>query len=78
VASAPLAAQLAVVNTDRIFRWYCEAAELGFPHVVLDWPPANVPWARQEYLDFILRNDVKVIAPSLAAHRARVAHRTGT
>ena len=63
---------MAVFNTNRIFRWYQECAELGFPHVALDWPPANMPWAREEYLDFILRNDVKLIAPSL-----QTVHETG-
>jgi hypothetical protein len=56
---------MAAWNNARIMRWYSECAELGFPHVALDWPPGNMDWAREAYLEFIARNEVKLIAPSL-------------
>jgi hypothetical protein len=51
-------------NQNRIFRWFCEARELGFPHVALDWPPWNAPWQREDLLGFVERNQIKVLAVS--------------
>lgn len=55
---------MALGNVNRSFRWYTECRELGFPNVALDWPPWALPWLYDEYIDFALRNDVKLVAPS--------------
>lgn len=62
---------MVVYNTNRIFQWFIEAREAGFPHVGLDWPPGNMEWIRQEYLDFALRNEVKLLCPSFQTLRSR-------
>lgn len=55
---------MALYNFNRIFRWYTECRDMGFRNVGLDWPPWNVEWARDEFLQFALRNEVKLICPS--------------
>lgn len=55
---------ITLYNTNRIFRWYVECRELGFPLVALDWPPLSKPWLREELHAFVDRNEVKILALS--------------
>lgn len=62
---------MAVYNINRQFAWYVECREAGFAHVALDWPPGAIGWMRDEYLDFVHRNEVKILAPSFQTLRER-------
>jgi hypothetical protein len=53
---------MTLLNTKRIFMFYQRILEEGFPVAVLDCPPSGLPWYRDEYLHFIQRNQVKMIA----------------
>lgn len=61
-----------VWNGNRIFRWYAECMEMGFPHVALDIPPNfHARWILEEYFEFIRRNNVKLISLSYQQFRSR-------
>lgn len=56
---------MALYNGRRIFQWYELCVEAGFPHVVLDVPPARQPlWLMDEYFAFIDRSKVSSICLS--------------
>jgi hypothetical protein len=63
---------MATYNTNRIFQWYVECMEAGFPHVALDMPPYHRDWLVDEYLDFIKRNKVKLISISYQTFRGEM------
>ncbi len=64
---------MAVYNANRIFAYYTRCMELGFPTVALDVPPFAAEWLHYEFIDFIVRSDVKVIAGSYQTFGTRGA-----
>ena len=59
-------------NAHRIFRWYRECMEAGFPRVVLDLPSgmATVRYM-EDFAEFIVRNEVKYVSLSWQQFKER-------
>lgn len=65
------------VNVNRIFRWYLESADAGFPYVGLDWPPGPFDWLHNEYVEFAIRSEVKIVALSYQTMNDRGGMKAG-